>query len=308
MRRKNLFLLIVLAGLAGLFIVACEKGDTPVNTLTAEDIALAQDDAAADDIYTEIDASVLEKISELENSDYQVVTEKSGTDDFPCLIITVDYPDSTRFPKVITLDYGEGCTVIFHNDTITKKGEIIITITEKCFVVGSQHIVTFEDFYVNDVKVEGILTTTFNGINNAQLLEYDVQLEDGKLIFYDESTGTSREYTREADLLKEWYRDPVPVEDSIYLSGSMWGVNVAGDNYTCTITEKLTLAHCPDYRRRWVIVDGQIVCLKGDEERTIDYSDGGCDGTAEVIGDGERYRIRIREHHRYRNHTGGNGQ
>jgi len=308
MRRKNLFLLIVLAGLAGLLIVACDKGDIPVNVLTSEDIALIQDNAVADDIYTEIDASVLEKISELENSNYQAVSEKSGTDDFPCLIISVDYPDSTRFPKIITLDYGEGCTVIFHNDTITKKGKIIISITERCFVVGSQHIVTFDEFYVNEVKVEGILTTTYNGINDAQLLEYDVQLEDGKLIFYDESTGTFLEYTREADLVREWYRAPVSVEDSIYLSGSMWGVNVVGDNYTCTIVDKLTLAHCPDYRRRWVIVDGQIVCIKGDEERIIDYSDGGCDGTAEIRGDGERYHIRIREQHRNRNHTGDNGQ
>ena len=308
MKRKNLVFSIVIMGLAGMFIISCEKSNTPVNTLTSEDIVLAQDDATADDIYSEIDAAVLEKIIDLESSNYQEITEKSGTDDYSCLTITVDYPDSTRFPKVITLDYGEGCTVYYPNDTITKKGKVIITLTDRCFVIGSQHIVTFEDFYVNNVKVEGTLTSTYNGINSNDLLEYSIQLEGGKLIYYDDSTGTSYEYTRESDLLKEWYRAPVPVEDSIYLSGSMCGVNVFWENYTCTITNKLTLAHCTDYGRRWVIVDGQIVCVTGDEERVIDYSDGGCDGTAVVRGDGERFRIRIRELHRNRNHAGNRSQ
>ncbi len=308
MKRKNLIRSIVLAVLAVLFVVACEKSDTRVNSLSAEDIVLAQDDATADDIYTEIDVSVLEKLRDLENSDFQVVSQKSGTDDFPCLLITVDYPDTTRFPKVITLDYGDSCTVIFHNDTVTKKGKIIVTLTDKFFVIGAQHIVTFDNFYVNDIKIEGVLTTTYNGLNDAQLFEYDVKLEGGKLIYYDEMADLRLEYTREADLIKEWYRAPIPVEDSIYLIGSMWGVNVIGDNYTCAITDKLVLAHCPDYGRRWVIVNGQIICTVGDEERIIDYSNGGCDGTADIRGDGERHRIRIREHYRNRHHTGDNGQ
>ena len=308
MKRKNLVLSIVIMGVAGIFFMACEKSDTPVNTLTPEDIVLAQDDAAADDIYSEIDAAVLEKVTDLENSNYQVLTEKSGTDDYSCLTVTVDYPDSTRFPKIITLDYGDGCTVYYPNDTVTKKGKVIITLTDRCFVIGSQHIVTFDDFYVNDTKVEGTLTSTYNGVNSNDLFEYSIQLEGGKLIYYDESAGTSLEYTRDADLIREWYRASVPAEDSMYLSGSMWGVNVLDENYTCTITDKLTLAHCTNYGRRWVIVDGQIVCVTGDEEQIIDYSDGGCDGTALVIGDGERYRIRIRELHRNRNHTGNGGQ
>lgn len=299
MKRKNLIRPIIVLAVTTLIVVACEKSDAPAVTLTSEDIILAKDDVAADDIYTEIDASVLEKISDLENSDYQVVTEKSALGDFPCLVVTVDYPDTTRFPKVITLDYGEGCTVILHNDTITKKGEIIITVTDRRFVVGSKHIITFDNFYVNDIKVEGTLTTTYLGISNEGLLQFDFQLEDGKLIFYDEASGQSLEYTRDADMLKEWYRAPIPVEDSIYLSGSMWGVNVIGENYGCVITGKLTLAHCLDYGRRWVIVDGQIVYTVGDTERIIDYSDGACDGTAAIRGNGVGHRIRVRELHRH---------
>ena len=124
-------------------------------------------------------------------------------------------------------------------------------------------------------------------------------LEGGKLI-YDETT----QYTREARHKKEWYRSNVPVEDSLYISGSMWGVNVEGEEYSREITERLTLAHCPSYGRRWVIVEGQIVNTLGDRETIIDYSDGGCEGIAIIRRDGVKQGIRIRQHHRNQHHSG----
>ena len=241
---------------------------------------------------------------ELDDNGYQNFSSKSADEEYVCLIVTVDYPDSTRFPKIITFDYGEGCRVVFHGDTIFKKGKIIVTLTGKFDVPGSQHILTFEDFFVNEVKVEGVRTITYNGLNENDLFEFNITLDDGKLIFPDPETGERLTYTREARLTKEWYRTRIPVEDSVYMNGSMWGVNVYGEDYSREIIETLTLAHCPQYRKRWVIVDGQILSTVGEISTVIDYGDGSCDGTALVRRERAQHRIRIREQHR--NRTGGN--
>ena len=301
MKRKDLMLTVSLFSIIGILFLSCEKNFPEDDVkLTDLDIELAKDDATADDIYDDIDATVSQKLFELHESNYQTLSKKSLEDEYVCLVVTVDYPDTTRFPKVITFDYGEGCAMVFHDDTITKKGKIIVTLTDKFDVPGSQHIMTFEEFFVNDVKVEGVRTITYNGVNEDNLLEYSIKLEEGKLTFRDPLTGEPLVYTREARLQKEWYRAPVPVEDSVYLNGSIWGVNVYEEDYSREIIEELTLAHCPGYGRRWVIVDGQILSIVGEEETIIDYEDGGCDAVALVRRERAMHRIRIHERHRIR--------
>ena len=308
--KTNLFKIMGFFSLLGIIVLACSKSDSSdLPSLTAEEIILAQDDLAADDIFNDVDGSVQDQIQELEANGFQTTTLKSDDDEYTCLVVTVDYPDSTRFPKVITLDYGTGCRVVYNGDTIFKEGKIIITLTDHFFNPGAQRIITFEDFYVNEMKVEGLLTNTYVGPDENGMNEYNLKIEDGKLIFADED-GNRLEYTREADFTKLWDRADWPVEDTVYLDGSMWGVTVEGLNYSREIVETLVMVHCPGYGRRWVIVDGIVVSTIGDSETTTDYSDGGCDGTAGIFPAGPMqrgplHRIRIRMHHRYR-HNGGN--
>ena len=290
-----------LIAIMAFFAMSCEKNElSPISDPdVSTDILLAQDDVVSDDIYNDIDADIQSAVQTLEENEFQTVSTKSADDEFPCLEVTVDHPDTTQFPKVISFDYGEGCMFIINGDTITKKGMILVTLTDRFFNPGAQRIVTFKEFYMNEVKVEGTITSTYIGINDDELLEYTMILEDGKLIYND-----TTQYTREARHKKEWYRSSVPVEDSLYISGSMWGTNIEGVEYSREITDKLTLAHCSSYGRRWVIVDGEVVSTVGDIQTVIDYSDGGCDGTAMVIGNGIHQRIRVREHHRNRIHKG----
>lgn len=293
----------LLMGVAGLLFFACNKSENITPSLTADDIVLAKDDVSADEIYIDIDASVQDKLVELEESNFQTVAEKSAIDDFPCLEVTVDYPDSTRFPKVITLDYGTGCEVVFNGDTIFKAGKVIVTLTDHFFNPGAQRIVTFEDFYINEMKVEGILTNTYIGLDDREFLEFNLTVEGGKLIFADDE-GNSLEYTRDADFTKYWDRERMHAEDTLYVDGMMWGVNAEGQAYSREIIETLTLVHCPGYGRRWVIIDGVVESIVDGVSTLSDYSDGGCDGTADIIRDGEHHRIRIHHHHRNRLHSG----
>jgi hypothetical protein len=77
---------------------------------------------------------------------------------------------------VVTIDYGEGCTVIINGEEYTRKGMIKITVTERWFIEGASRTTTFIDFYMNDVKVEGTRTLTNIGANDDGNLEFSHEL------------------------------------------------------------------------------------------------------------------------------------
>ena len=131
------------------FFVACNKDEDvstgdDLETLTSEDVLTAQD--LIQDTQEEIDY-------ELENRDPE--------DD--CPIITIDPNDGT-FPRTITIDYGtEGCEG--WNGRI-RKGIIQVVVTDTMINEGATRTVTFIDFSVDDVQVEGVKTLTNTGLND----------------------------------------------------------------------------------------------------------------------------------------------
>jgi hypothetical protein len=264
--------------------------------LSTTDLELAQDEAMADAIFEETDAIAETEVVALEES-FSGLTSKSATDEIVCEIISVDHPDSVSFPKIITIDYGDGCTTIFKDDTITRSGKIIVTLTQRAFIAGSQRIITFENYFVNGVKIEGVRTVTFAGLNENSLLQYNITLEGGKLTYND-----TLYCTRNSEHTREWYRGQTPLYDTVYVSGISSGINVLGENYSRSITEKLKLGQCEDFRRYWVILDGVVVTTIGDTETIIDYSNGGCDGTVTVIRGNENHELKFRTRRQVR-HT-----
>ncbi len=287
--------------LAGIFMFwvpfSCSKDDG--SKMSEDDLALAQDEAYADALFEEVDNTVLSEITLLDNNLYVDGGTKSTLCDV-CRTITVDHPDTTRFPKVITIDYGEGCMMVFNDDTITLKGQIIITITDRWYKPGAQHIVTFQDFYINDVKIEGTRTITNMGLNDKMHLELGIKLEQGKIIFNDTAW-----MTREAEHVREWIIHLNPLKDSVLVTGVASGINVLGESYERLITEPLVLVHCPDYDWRWVIVDGTIQITNSERgTSTIEYSGSECDGKIEVSKDGDHhnYQFQFRYHNHWERH------
>ena len=299
MKKKGILSAFMLALVTALFILpSCSKEDDGM--ISETDLALAQDEAYADAVYTEIDNMVVAEITTLDGNAYLTSGLKSTYDEEPCYSVTVDHPDSTRFPKVITIDYGDGCTVVFRDDTITRKGQIIITITDRWFMPGAENRVTFNDFYFNDIKVEGTRTITNLGINDDGNLEMGIVLEEGKIVFNDTTW-----MTREADHVREWIRSATPQNDTVIITGSAHGINVLGQEYSRNITEPLVLVHCWEYKWRWVIVDGTVEIINSvTGASTIDYSAEGCDGTVIVNKNGYRHNYEFKYNHRHHKHGG----
>ena len=298
MKTKNVLIgLMMLTAISVLFTPSCTKEED--GSVPAIDLTLAQDDAYADALFEEVDNIVSEEILSLDQTGYNTSAKKSF-DSEACYTVTVNHPDSTNFPKVITMDFGDGCAVVFNGDTLIRKGQIITTVTGRWFVEGSQHIISFNNFYMNDVKIEGTKTRTNLGFNAENHLELGLELENGKITFND-----TLMMTREASHVREIIRNFNPQNDTIIVTGSAYGVNVLGQEYTREIVEPLVMVHCAQYKWRWVIADGKVDLTNSETGSTIiDYTGSGCDG--EVIVNKNGYRHNYDFKYNKRNHKGGN--
>ena len=299
--KKKAFYSISFALMAGMFLLnSCNLDEQTSSGLNDADIEQAEDDAVADDVYTTVDAMVDDEISTLDANNYnanmhlKTVSDKTS-DPFVCKVVTVDHPDSTHFPKVITIDYGEGCTVTINGEDYTRKGKIQITVTGRWFLEGATRTTTFIDFFVNDVKVEGTRTVVNTGENENGNLVFEHELTDGKLIFND-----TLEYTRTATTEREWVRAATPLLDEWYISGSRSGVNAEGYEYSHEIIERLRMIRCEEYRYQWLIVEGVVEITRNGQTGTINYGDGSCDDTAILTIDGEEREIEVRQRYHKR--------
>jgi hypothetical protein len=292
MKTKKRFLgLITVAVAAMLIMQSCSKDDA--GSISNTDLTLAQDEAFADALYEDVDNFVVTEVVTLDDVAY-TNTLKSTSEDI-CYTVTVDHPDLTTFPKVITIDFGDGCTTVFNEDTITRAGQIVVTISNRWYMEGAQLAITFNNFFMNGVKIEGTRTITNAGLNERTRLQLNVELQDGKVTFCDTAW-----MTREANHVREWSRQLNPLNDTIWISGSANGINVMGEAYNRVITDPLVLVHCSQYQYRWITVQGTIEItnsIRGNT--TIEHKGNGCDGSIVVTNNGSQYNYSFQYRDRY---------
>jgi hypothetical protein len=289
MEIKNGMIALALLLVIGTFSLSCSKekgGDIPET-----DISLAQEDAFIEALFDDIDNMTF---AEAQNQDNGEMTLQSSNENV-CYTVDVDHPDTTTFPKVITVDFGEGCTIVFNGDTITRSGQVNITLTDRWFMPNAKLIVTFNNFYYNGVKIEGTRTTTNLGWNDRGNLEIGVKLENGKVIFSEDLF-----ITRTSDHLREHVLHFNSLNDTIFVTGNASGINRYGEEYNRTIIDPVVIVRCADLDYRWAIAGGKVQVINSVRgTMTIEHS-GDC-GSREVVieknGEKYTYPFRYRYHH-----------
>jgi hypothetical protein len=268
---------------AGLLLFfSCEKNDEKV---TAKDIEMADDEAVItlmfDQAFTETDMA-------LEQLEYNW-KHPSGLKSVPdtCPVIYVNHNDSTYWPKTVTIDFGSaGCEGPSGN---IRKGKIIINITDRYLKPGSVRTFSFEDFYINDFKVEGTKTVTNEGRNDDGFMYFTVELTGGKV-----TTPAGKVITHEFSKTRTWIEgEQTPRwrwDDKYLIEGEASGINRFGIAYTRTITTPLLVAtSC-----RWIMsgvieiqpVDCPLILLN--------FGNGECDDVATITVNGETKEIKLR--------------
>lgn len=280
MKTKNLFILLI-AFLGGtLMFSSCEKENNPISNA---DMDLAEDEVLTEAIFDDI----------METAD---IAMNYAGDFFLKSSVVVDscpnimIEDSIDNIRIITIDYGDGCTGFYGN---TRAGVIKIVLNGRYMDMNSVRIITLIDYYINGIHVEGTKTVTNKGRNENQNLSFDIELTGGKI-----TTPGGIVITREFSHTREWVHGsatPRIIWDDIYfISGSASGTTFKGDAYSRTITNPLEwAASCRFLKSGTVLIE-----MEGKLPITIDYGNGMCDAEATITRDGNTKTIILKYHPR----------
>lgn len=256
--------------LAALLLVftSCQNDD-PKEVITEIDALALESDASAETTYEEID-----QIVEIGFA----VAETNAREDQnalgSCAVVTKDTEN-----KTITVDFGDGC-VGRHDNTLA--GKIVITYTDRLYVPGATRTITFVDFYVNDIKVEGTRTVTNTSADESER-QFTVTLVGGKLDF-----GDGNFVTRDASWTRTWFIGT----GIVTRYGSASGINIDGFDYSVTVSSETPIT----FNRECGVgmpVSGIKVLTVGDREAIIDFGDGTCDRSLAVTVNGETFERTI---------------
>lgn len=259
-------ILLITALLISLFtFYSCEKTEetTDENQVLIDS---GESDLIEDVLWNTIDSDIDYAGIVLESNGYKSLKDT-------CPLIIVEHPDSIFFPRTIIIDYGDSYCETFHG--AMKKGKIVIEITAPIQHAGSIRSASFEDFYIDEHKIEGIKTLVNKGFNDAGNLNFDATLIGGKIIFPD-----ARVATRESNHNREWTKG---IENPEYwwdnewlLRGSATGSHRDGKTYVNTITEPIlikAMCHFAVSGTMELLIQNQFLLV-------LDFGDGECDRIA----------------------------
>lgn len=278
----KVFLIVLIA--SGVFIPACKKdnGGSSTAKLTSQQINQMQNSDAQDAIAEKTDQDIDKSIDQLQATNYLVPVGKSLSAS-GSLVITVNHPDSTTFPKVVTLVYTnyQDSTAL---ESFVKNGEIDLTITangtNKQLVTRA---LTFKHFSVKTdsttFTVSGTRTLVrtghtfkFYGLQGSRFTATDNITANLSYAITKTGVSDTLKFTRVVSRLRKaflhydnfggnlWklarFRNNLS-KDTITLSGTVTGINEKGDPYTKTVSSASPLI-ITFYRGTPVITSGTM--------------------------------------------------
>ena len=218
--------------------------------------------------------------------------------------------DSDKGPKRFKGDkYGDCATVVVDEENNTKtiafseecegkrgqsrSGTMIVTYSETQGETGSFRQVTYDDFYLNGVKIEGTRRTEIISIDENGSKTMRTTVTDGKMIYED---GTFK--TKSADMTRYTHVENDKKQYS-RLSGSKSGVSTEGVSFSMEITTPIKFVYdCfgeGQRKRGKVPVEGIKVTDDGEQIITTDFGDGTCDTLVEISKDGEVETVDLKD-------------
>jgi hypothetical protein len=270
--KTKVFLMIM--ALAVLSFSSCKKNNTysPIEPVSAE---LVDDDAVTevifDDVFNTVDNAtiIMENLMGLGKGDLESTVVLSDS----CPVITIVPTVAATWPKTITIDYGTGCSGF---NGSTRKGKIIIVVTNKRNVLNSTRTVTFDNYYFNGIRVGGKKELKNLGLNSNQNMEFSIKLDTGKLTLPDGKT-IERSFTHKREWLAGWGTKTI-CDDECLITAPPPGKNINGISYTNTILTALHWKRVCEF-----LVAGTIRFERsGVEPVVLDYGSGECDAKATV--------------------------
>ncbi|HYM94291.1 MAG TPA: hypothetical protein VET23_09145 [Chitinophagaceae bacterium] len=210
-----------------------------------------------------------------------------------CVTVTIthtNYP--SIFPVKVVIDFGtQGCTCL---DGHTRKGKIINVYSGRLIVPGAGSTTTFDNFYIDTIKVEGDYSITNTSTSNAR--QFTVNVSNAKL---SKPSGNYTQWESHKTITQiDGLGTPdYPRDDVFGITGSSQGRAVRG-NLLVAWQSNITNSLIKKFACRW-IVQGKISTVRTTSSNTaasiavLDFGNGDCDNKATVTVNGHIYQITL---------------
>jgi len=278
--RRPLFNPIKALAISGLLLfAACEKEDSlPIAQLNE-----------TEETSQEVDLnSTMVDIDEVISSGFQrggfANRTLASLEEDLCEKVRIEWLPNDR--KMI-IDFGEGC---ISPRGVTRSGKIIVTYTGRYWSPGSVITSTFENYYVDDRKIEGVRIVKNEGFNEKdKFFTFRIIVEGGKIIWPD---GTFRTFISRH--IRQVFL-PNGDRGMVYkVLGGSKGKNRMGNEYMIEISSPLLyMERC--MRSGIRIPSGGIFSLKvqSEAEIIVDFGRGSCDREVSITRGGETKTVTL---------------
>ncbi|MEY3968749.1 MAG: hypothetical protein RL137_1655 [Bacteroidota bacterium] len=197
----------------------------------------------------------------------------------PCnVVITID---TISIPHSLTVDWGS--TNCDCNDGKSRRGKIVTTFTGSYLAQGTILTHTPQNYYVNDIQIEGTKTVQNMGLNSNGMPYFNVEI-DGQASF---PNGETMNYI--SSRVRTWtsgFNTPIYRWDDTYeITGSATGNHSNGNSFTTLIITPIGINFGCGFPISGII----DLTPSGLPTRTINYGNGTCDFTFTVTVNGNTY-------------------
>lgn len=283
---------------------SCKKDNNEsIATTTVNELQNSESqDAVADKVENDIDNSV----DKMEANDFNISTQKSSFDD--CVTVEVDHPDTTDWPKTITITVN--CSDTVNGEIINQHGTIVIVVnaTNKPWRKFLTRTITFSNYSItadsSTITINGTRAMTRKSVDVIWLddlkKEFRIQVLDSiqsNLVFTAAYADTTITFTRIANKSRNMiayfhrltgglrYYNEIK-KDTVIFNGNITGLNARGIPYERNITSPLEITFCPIWPHNPIISTGTITYIAGNNTATISYSATGCQTKVTITKNG----------------------
>jgi len=238
-----------------------EPQDTTKTVLNEQSI---EDATMSTDIYSDVIADVL------------VIADENASDksSYSKTCPTVTLEPTVGYPKTLTIDYGtDGCDANGH----TISGTVTATISDRLRIEGTTVAISFANFSVDSVEIDGDISLTINEYSLANhTIKFTAVVSNSSLTMPSGniSMNGTVDVTWNINVVTDYEDDTFDIT-----SGDFTGTNKRGKSFTATVLETLVYTvECG------TVVAGELQVETSDTNypATIDFGDGTCDHDATV--------------------------
>jgi hypothetical protein len=190
--------------------------------------------------------------------------------------------DTTAIPYVLTIDFGDtNCLCL---DFRYRRGKILVSFNGPYRQPGTTITTTFDEYHVNNNKVDGSHVLTNMGMNGDNNMYFTIEVIG--VIYRPNGAVVSWNSSRE----REWiqgFETGNPWDDIYLITGTADGVLANGFTWEQEVVNPLRVELACRF-----IVSGTVEITPGENPVWIlDYGTGDCDNVATVVINGVTYTI-----------------